>query len=319
MFVGLRACFDSDAAVFAKISGNVFYGILTGPVISPYSDHWPTVIEDNIFYDCNVNDSAGGSSNSRSFIRLTGNGFTVRNNHFIDDRVLPDPSEAAALTSTAGGALGSRTYYVRYTWSNATGETLAHAEQSIALTANHLLTINAGTSGPASSVPPGATHINYYVSAATGTETLQASVAIPALSFAWTEPASGLVAGAALPGANTTAAQTAFGIYEEAGGGANSEFANVYEGNQFFGIPSGSEIVLNSAYTRISRGNTTNPSQANAGATLLDTVRAPASATSAASLNIPTGAAPTSPNTGDVYSDGTHLYIYLAASWKTVV
>ncbi len=43
------------------------------------------------------------------------------------------------------------------------------------------------------------------------------------------------------------------------------------------------------------------------------------STTSAPSLNIPPGTAPTTPNTGDLYSDGTHLYIYLASAWKTII
>lgn len=42
----------------------------------------------------------------------------------------------------------------------------------------------------------------------------------------------------------------------------------------------------------------------------------PASATTKASLRIRTGVAPTSPNVGDIYSDGTHIYCYLGGAWK---
>jgi hypothetical protein len=47
-----------------------------------------------------------------------------------------------------------------------------------------------------------------------------------------------------------------------------------------------------------------------------DKVDLAASTTSAASLNIPaTGVAPTSPVAGDMYNDGTHLYIYQGGAW----
>jgi len=41
-----------------------------------------------------------------------------------------------------------------------------------------------------------------------------------------------------------------------------------------------------------------------------------ASNTTRASLCIRTGIAPTSPNAGDMYQDGTHVYMYLAGAWK---
>lgn len=40
------------------------------------------------------------------------------------------------------------------------------------------------------------------------------------------------------------------------------------------------------------------------------------STANSATMNIPTGTAPTSPTTGDIYSDGTHVYCYLAGTWK---
>ena len=41
-----------------------------------------------------------------------------------------------------------------------------------------------------------------------------------------------------------------------------------------------------------------------------------AATTSTASANIATGVAPSAPNTGDIYQDGTHIYCYLASTWK---
>jgi hypothetical protein len=44
-----------------------------------------------------------------------------------------------------------------------------------------------------------------------------------------------------------------------------------------------------------------------------------ASTTSAASLNIPSGTAPTSPSDGDMWYDGTHLYIRIGSTTTTIV
>lgn len=270
IFQGCRACFDPDAAVFMVLRGNIFTGIQQGPVFDPYSQHWPSVIEDNIFYDCNANDSSGSTSNNRSILRIAGNGFTVRNNIFIDDRLLANPTQSLSLSQTAGGSLPARTYYVKYTFANGSGETLASSEQTISLSANNLLVINAGTAGPTTSLTPGITQINYYASSTSGAETLQGSVPAPFLRFTWTEPVTGLVAGASPPVTNTTTTLTAYGIYEISGGGSEAEFANVYQDNQFFGFTSGNEIVTSGGYTRISRGNITNPALSNTGSVILD-------------------------------------------------
>lgn len=269
-FTGLRQCFDADAAVFMTLRGNVFSGILTGPVIAPYSDHWPTVIEGNIFYDCNASDSSGPAADTRSVLRLNGNGFTVRNNHFIDDRALANPAQPLALSQTAGGSLGTRNYFACYTFANGSGETQASAEQTITVTPGNLLVIDAASGGPTTGVPHGATRIRYYVSTSTGTETLQATVSLPAASYAWTEPAGGITAGAALPGSNTTKNLTAYGIYEIAGAAAGANLANIYENNQFYGFVSGNEIITNSSYNRIPQGNVTNPTITSGGDTLLE-------------------------------------------------
>lgn len=118
--------------------------------------------------------------------------------------VLPTPTNGA-LSATVSGALGATTYYVRSTWVNATGETLAAIETSLAVAANNVLNVAApGTP------PGGATGWNVYVSTAAGTETKQNGGVPIGIAAAWVEPNTGLVAGAALPGANTTTFPAAY-------------------------------------------------------------------------------------------------------------
>jgi len=106
---------------------------------------------------------------------------------------LTRPPVAPTLAYASGGALASRTYYARLTYVTASGETAAGLETRLVIPAGNLVTIAA----------PGADHYalatswNAYIGAASGAETLQAS-GLP-LTSAWTEPSSGLVAGAAMP------------------------------------------------------------------------------------------------------------------------
>jgi uncharacterized protein (TIGR02217 family) len=108
-----------------------------------------------------------------------------------------------ALTATAAGALGATTYYVKTTWTTASGETLPSVETNLAVLANKVLNVAAP-----GSAPTGATGWNVYVSntagGGSGTETKQNGGTPIALGTPWVEPTGGLVAGAALPGANTT-------------------------------------------------------------------------------------------------------------------
>ena len=104
-----------------------------------------------------------------------------------------------ALTSTTAGALAGATYYVRSTWVTNSGETLPATETSLAVAINKVLNV----AHPTGAAPAGAIGWNVYVSTTTGIETLQNASPI-AVGAAWVEPTSGLVAGAALPVANTT-------------------------------------------------------------------------------------------------------------------
>ncbi len=105
-----------------------------------------------------------------------------------------------ALTQTVSGALAGHTYYVRSTWVTNSGETLAATETSLAVSVNNVLNVAHPTGSP----PAGAIGWNVYVSISAGTETRQNGATPIAVGAAWVEPDSGLVAGAALPVANTT-------------------------------------------------------------------------------------------------------------------
>ncbi len=105
------------------------------------------------------------------------------------------------ISQSAGGSLGATTYFVKTTWVTNSGQTAASAETTFAASANNVITVAHPASPPA-----GAIGWNVYVansSGGTGTETKQNSLPI-ATGTNWTEPTSGLVAGAALPSGNTT-------------------------------------------------------------------------------------------------------------------
>jgi hypothetical protein len=110
---------------------------------------------------------------------------------------LIDPSGIAptALAEVSGGSLGSRTYSIKFSWHESPSfETLASAALSIAVSANFLVHIQL----PA--VPWPANRLRVYAHSGTPPETLQATLEPGERS--WTEPATGLIAGAALPSSN---------------------------------------------------------------------------------------------------------------------
>jgi hypothetical protein len=123
--------------------------------------------------------------------------------------VLNNPTANGALSATAGGALGATTYFVKITYVNSTGETLPGPETNLAVGANNVLNVAAPPAPPA-----GATGWNVYVSntagGGSGAETKQNGGVPIAIGAAWVEPTTGLVAGAAVPGANTTAIPAAY-------------------------------------------------------------------------------------------------------------
>lgn len=115
----------------------------------------------------------------------------------IPQNFLAAPAQPT-LSSQAGGTLAATTYYVKLTYLNAIGETLGSVEASLLVALNNVLVVNS----PAALA--GAVNYNVYVSTAAGTETKQNGSPI-AIGTNWVEPTTGLVGGAALPSANTTA------------------------------------------------------------------------------------------------------------------
>lgn len=112
--------------------------------------------------------------------------------------IAPVTSPAAPiLSATAGGTIAATTYFVKITYVTAAGETLPSAEASLAVAVNNVLNV----ASPAAQT--GVTGYNVYVSTATGTETKQNTSPI-AIGTAWVEPTTGLIAGAAVPTANTS-------------------------------------------------------------------------------------------------------------------
>lgn len=129
-----------------------------------------------------------------------------------DQYVALSPPATPTTGSTAGGAIGATTYFVKTTY--VTGgapqtanifETLPSAEKSQAVGANNVLTVTS----PAANAQ--ATGYNVYVSTTTGLEQLQNATPIP-IGTGWTEPVTGLIAGASVPSSNTTGWEWVYGV-----------------------------------------------------------------------------------------------------------
>jgi hypothetical protein len=130
------------------------------------------------------------------FLVSEANGHQSRDQVTVGGAIIPPPANPVTNT-IAGGALAATTYYVKTTYVGSPGETTPSAEVTQAAAINTLLTV----SSPAAQA--GANGYNVYVSTATGTETKQNAAPVP-IGSTWTEPVSGLVAGAPVPAANTT-------------------------------------------------------------------------------------------------------------------
>ncbi len=107
------------------------------------------------------------------------------------------PPARPTLSSTPGGPLVARTYFIQVTYVNAVGETTASAEAHLAIPAGRLLRVS---SPPASG---SATGYNVYAGTAAGNETKQTAAPIP-IGTNFTEPVTGLAAGAGPPAADTS-------------------------------------------------------------------------------------------------------------------
>lgn len=236
---------DHDSEIFAQWDGNTFYEVTRSPGFGGYARHWPSVWRNNFIYNtpCMWDTEDGTRIYELALFQPAQNGWVIENNWIIDDRLLPDPTDAPTTsTAVSGGSMGARTYYVKYTYVNDTGETLASPSSTESIGANQLLKFVA----PSSVVRvTGTKRINVYVSTVSGSETLQGYVEVANQTetetdqvintLIWTEPTTGLIAGDALPVANTTHTWCKYGIWET-GGDAGNHQKNVYSGNKFYGI-----------------------------------------------------------------------------------
>jgi hypothetical protein len=117
---------------------------------------------------------------------------------------LPNPLALPVLSSVnGGGTLPPGNYFVRTTWANSSGETVPGPERSINITQPGQLVVQVPANPLAN-----ATQWKIYISATTGTETLQATQTAPFTSnYSQTSP---LVTGAAMPGSNNTTCSLRF-------------------------------------------------------------------------------------------------------------
>jgi len=116
---------------------------------------------------------------------------------------LPNPLTAPAASSSAGSGLPAAAYRVRYTWANSSGETVAGPALVITTTLTGSLTVQVPPNPPA-----GASVWNIYIGTSAVAETLQATQIAPFTNY--TTSSSSLLAGAALPAANTSACSLRF-------------------------------------------------------------------------------------------------------------
>ncbi|HLJ88817.1 MAG TPA: hypothetical protein VKZ53_18505 [Candidatus Angelobacter sp.] len=118
----------------------------------------------------------------------------------------PNPLAGPVVTSNlASGTLVAGTYFVRLTYQDATGETIASPETAFTMTGPGTLIVNAPVVQPA-----GATTFRVYISTTSGAEKLQGSVSVSPGSWGNYSQTSALAAGIALPTSNSTACKLAF-------------------------------------------------------------------------------------------------------------
>jgi hypothetical protein len=227
-YIGNTAIYRYDGSVPTPISTKVEPWILNDPLYPDFpmngtrSQSWAFFYNQKIYF---VYDSGpSGSPNTALVWDIRRQGWTIYSPFkfyaacLMDAPGDPDPPALVAIgatsgqvynldtytlaaptpstTTVAGGALGSRTYFIRNTYVTALGESIISSEVSQVVAASHLLVVNSpATTGQSSGW-------NTYVSTTAGAETRQNGGTPIALGAAFTEPTSGLVTGAALPTVN---------------------------------------------------------------------------------------------------------------------
>ena len=178
-------------------SGQPLYAVNAKYVNGVAPGYWPTAGTGLV-----LNLSAGTAFCGGSVVNYAGTTLTLTasatNNVFLLLSTLGAPA-TPVLSSVAGGALAATTYFVKITYVNPSGETTPSAEASLAVAANNLLVVTSPLANQ------NATGYNVYVSTSTNTETKQNGATPIAIGTNWTEPTTGLVTGAAMPTADTTA------------------------------------------------------------------------------------------------------------------
>ena len=111
---------------------------------------------------------------------------------------MANPTTAPSLSSVVAGSLAGATYYVKYTYVNATGETTPSSESTLTVAANSELVVTSP------SFISGMLGWNVYIGLTSGSETKQNGSTSIAYGTNYTVATGSLVAGSALPTANTT-------------------------------------------------------------------------------------------------------------------
>lgn len=133
----------------------------------------------------------------------TVNCYTDANGNVVGE---PNPLVIPTTSANLGsGTLGAATYFVKITYFDGTGESVASPEATLILSGTGTLVVTAPTRQPT-----GASGYKVYISTATGTETLQGTVTGTPGTWGNFSQASALGAGTALPGSNTTSCKMRF-------------------------------------------------------------------------------------------------------------
>lgn len=142
-------------------------------------------------------------SGTASVVSSTVNCYTDANGNVVGE---PNPLVLPVLSAnTASGTLAAATYFVKLTYFDLTGESIASSEQTVILGSSGSIIVTAPAKQPA-----GASGYKVYISSASGTETLQGSITGTPGSWANFAQSTPLVSGAALPSSNTTACKLRF-------------------------------------------------------------------------------------------------------------